>query len=187
MTKRFVSILLATLPAAAMAHTGHGDHTFMEGFTHPFFGADHLLAMFLVGAWSVLHARRIWLAPATFIAMLATGVLVGQHGFIVPQVELFVAASVVALGLMMMAKRDFTTFPALSLVGGFALFHGMAHGGELSVGHPVLLGIVFGSALLHGAGMAFAQQVLQKRPHWATRLGQASALIGSGLMLSSLM
>ena len=49
MTKHLILILLTAVPLAAFAHTGHGDHGFMDGFTHPFVGIDHLLAMLLVG------------------------------------------------------------------------------------------------------------------------------------------
>ncbi len=76
---------LLALPLAAFAHTGHGDHTFVDGFTHPFLGLDHLLAMLMVGVWSVLHARsnKVWLAPAAFVSLLAVGAFLGQHGLAV--------------------------------------------------------------------------------------------------------
>ena len=57
MSKRFATLLLTALPLAAFAHTGHGDHGFIDGLTHPFLGLDHLLAMLLVGVWSVLHSK----------------------------------------------------------------------------------------------------------------------------------
>jgi len=187
MTKRFFAFLFAALPLAAFAHTGHGYHGFLDGFTHPFFGLDHLLAILLVGVWSVLHARHVWLAPLTFIALLAAGALLGQHGIVVPQLEPLVAASVLALGVMLTLPFRLGLSAALAVIGGFALFHGMAHGGELSAGSTILAGIVLGSALLHGIGMAFAHFVLKTRPQLALRLGQLTALIGGGLVLSSVL
>ena len=73
MTQRFFCLLLTLLPLAAFAHTGHGEHGFADGFRHPFLGIDHLLAMLLVGVWSVLNARKVWLAPAVFVVLLTIG------------------------------------------------------------------------------------------------------------------
>ena len=178
--------ILFALPLVAFAHTGHGDHTFIDGFTHPFLGLDHLLAMLMVGVWSVLHARsnKVWLAPATFVGLLAVGALLGQHGIVVPQLEPLVAASVLVLGVMLTLPFSLGLPAALAVIGGFALFHGMAHGGELEQGSAIMSGIVLGSAVLHACGMAFAHRVLKSRPQLALRLGQLVALIGGGLVLS---
>jgi urease accessory protein len=187
MTKRLATILLALLPTIAFAHTGHGDHTFIDGFTHPFLGLDHLLAMLVVGVWSVLNARNVWLAPLTFVTLLTGGALLGQHGFILSQVEPLVAGSVLVLGVMLALPSRLGLASALGVIGAFAVFHGMAHGGELSTGSSVLAGIVLGSALLHGIGMSFAQFVLKGRPQLALRVGQLVAVIGGGLVLSTVL
>ena len=187
MTRRLAPLLLAILPFAAFAHTGQGNHSFIDGFAHPFFGADHLLAMLLVGAWSVLHGRQIWLAPLTFVTLLAAGAVLGQNGLFVPQKELLVAASVLTLGIMLTLPFRLGLAPALAIIGGFAVFHGMAHGSELSSGGNVLAGIVLGSALLHACGMAFAHLVLKSRPRLTLRLGQLVAVVGGGLMLSTVL
>ena len=184
MSKRFAGLLLTALPLAAFAHTGHGDHGFFDGFAHPFLGLGHLLPMLLVGIWSVLHTRRILMGPMTFVALLGGGILLGQQGMTVPQLEPLVSASVLVLGLML-------AFPfrlgllALAVIGNFAFFHGIAHGGELPTGGAVIFGIVLGSALLHGIGMAFAHLVLKNRPKLALRLGQLVAVLGGGLILSA--
>ena len=190
MTKRLATLILAALPLAAFAHTGHGDHGFMDGFAHPFLGLDHLLAMLLVGVWSVLHAkmaRQVWLAPATFVTLLAAGAALGQNGIIVPQLEPLVAASVLVLGVMLMKSARLGLSAALAVIGGFALFHGMAHGGELEQGSTIMAGIVLGSAVLHGIGMSLAHFVLKNRPALALRLGQIVAVIGGGLVLSTVL
>ncbi|MEO8410818.1 MAG: HupE/UreJ family protein [Propionivibrio sp.] len=184
MKKYLAALLLAALPLAAFAHTGHGDHSFIAGFTHPFVGPDHLLAMLVVGIWSVLHTRRVWLAPLTFVALLTGGAVLGQHGLSVPQLEPLVAASVLVLGVMLALPFSLGLGSALAVIGGFALFHGMAHGGELSAGGNVLAGIVAGSAVLHAIGMAFASLVLKNRPQLTRRLGQLVALLGGGLLIS---
>jgi urease accessory protein len=187
MTKRLATLLLAALPLTAFAHTGHGDHTFLDGFTHPFLGADHLLAMLVVGAWSVLNARNVWLAPLTFVTLLTGGAILGQHGITMPQLEPLVAGSVLVLGVMLTLPLRLGLASALGVIGAFAIFHGMAHGGELSTGSSVLAGIVLGSALLHGVGMSFAHFVLKGRPQLALRVGQLVAVVGGGLVLSTIL
>jgi urease accessory protein len=176
---------LLGLPALSLAHTGHGGHGFLDGFTHPFAGMDHLLAMLVVGVWSVLHTRRVWLAPLCFVSFLAIGAILGQHGIIVAQLEPLVAASVLVLGAMLTLPFKLADSLSLAVIGAFALCHGMAHGGELSAGSSVLPGIVLGSALLHAAGMSFAHFFLQQRPLLARRLGRLIAVLGGGLLLSS--
>jgi len=190
MSKRLVALLLTALPLAAYAHTGHGDHGYIDGFTHPFLGLDHLLAMLMVGVWSVLHsnnARQVWLAPATFVVLLATGVILGQHGIVVQQLEPLVAASVLVLGVMLTSPFRVGLSAALTIIGGFALFHGMAHGGELEQGSTIMAGIVLGSAILHGIGMTAAHFVLKHRLTLTLRVGQLVALIGGGLVLSTVL
>ncbi len=187
MTKRIAPLLLAMLPFAAFAHTGHGEQGFVDGFTHPFLGPDHLLAMLLVGVWSVLHARHVWLAPVTFVTLLASGAALGQHDFIMPQLEPLVATSVLVLGVMLTLPFRLGLSAALAVIGGFALFHGMAHGGELEQGSTIMAGIVLGSAILHGIGMGFAHFVLKSRPTLALRLGQFVAIVGGGLVLSAVL
>ena len=189
MSKRLFLLTVLALPTFAFAHTGHGDQTFMDGFTHPFLGLDHLLAMLMVGVWSVLNARsnKVWLAPATFVSLLAVGAYLGQHGIVVPQLEPLVAASVLVLGVMLALPFKLALSAALAVIGGFALFHGLAHGGELEQGSAIMTGIILGSAVLHACGMAFAHRVLKSRPQLAMRLGQLVALIGGGLVLSTVL
>lgn len=182
-------VLLAAvlcLPATAFAHPGHGGHGFLDGFAHPFLGLDHVLAMAMVGIWSVLHGRRVWHAPALFMAMLAMGAVAGQGGITLPVLEPMVAASVVLLGLMLALPLRLNENVALGLIGSFAFCHGLAHGGELSSGTHVLAGMLLGSAVLHGFGMLLAHTALRQRQHWARALGQAVALMGGALVVSTL-
>ena len=181
----FVS--LAGLPLAALAHGGHAGGGFGAGFAHPFVGVDHLLAMLVVGAWSVLHMQRVWRAPLLFVALLALGALLGQQGVVVAQGEPLLAVSVLVLGLMLARRLEFAAPLALTLIGGFALVHGYAHGAELAAGRGVLAGIVAGSTLLHVAGMLGARRLLHDRPRLAARCGQIVAVLGGGLVFASVL
>ena len=186
-TAKLLAGALLVMPFAALAHTGPGAHGFADGFIHPFLGMDHLLAMLVVGIWSVLHARKVWLAPLCFVSFLAVGAVLGQNGVSEVQLEPLVAASVLVLGLMLTLPFSLGESAALAVIGAFAVFHGMAHGSELSNGGNVLVGIVLGSALLHATGMSFAHSVLKQRPLLTQRLGQLVAVLGGGLLLSSVL
>lgn len=79
------------------------------------------------------------------------------------------------------------TLAALALIGSFGVFHGMAHGGELSSGTGVLVGIILKSFLLHATGMIVAHFFLKGRPRLARCFGQLVAMLGGGLILSSVL
>src|SRR5262245_47026252 len=153
--------LLAALPLAASAHTGVDGgmhHGFADGFLHPMTGVDHLAAMVAVGLWSALTARRAWpdllWAPLGFAAMLLAGALVGLAGVQLPAVEPMIAASLLVLGLLVATQRRLPALAAASLVGAFAVFHGVAHGQELageSGAALTLAGMLAATVLLHVA------------------------------------
>jgi urease accessory protein len=150
------------IAGAAEAHTigAHGA-AFAQGLAHPFGGIDHLLAMVAVGLWSAqLGGRALWAVPAAFVAVMALGGLLGMAGAPLPA-ELGVAASLLALGLLVAFAARLPVAGAAALVGAFALFHGHAHGTELPAAASALgygAGFVLATALLHllgiGAGLA---------------------------------
>jgi urease accessory protein len=104
----------------------------IDGFLHPLFGLDHLLAMLTVGLLSAqLGGRSIWTVPSAFVTVMALGGILGILGMPLPIVEYGIALSVVVLGLALLAKRRIPEAVAMIFVGVFALFHGHAHGAEL--------------------------------------------------------
>jgi urease accessory protein len=186
---------LAALPLVAAAHVGadggvaHGHDTgFAQGCMHPFTGLDHLAAMVAVGLWSALAARDArdlpW-APIGFAAMLAAGALLGMAGIAVPAVEPMISASLLVIGLLLAARLRLPGPAAAALVGAFAVFHGVAHGVELSgdLGAvAAVTGMVAATALLHAAGLA-AGWALRGRGAWLARIaGGAVAVLGLGLL-----
>ncbi|HEY0200135.1 MAG TPA: HupE/UreJ family protein, partial [Burkholderiaceae bacterium] len=117
-------LLLAALPLAASAHIGVDGgthHGFLTGFLHPLTGLDHLAAMVAVGLWSALAARRAWpdllAAPLGFAAMLLAGALLGLGGVQLPGVEPMIAASLLALGLLVVTRWHLPPLAAAVLVG----------------------------------------------------------------------
>lgn len=184
--------LLVALPLAASAHTGVDGgmhHGFAAGFLHPLTGADHLAAMVAVGLWSALTAQRAWpdllWAPLGFAVMLLVGALAGLAGVQLPAVEPMVAASLLVLGLLVATQRRLPALAAASLVGAFAVFHGVAHGQELageSGAALTLTGMLAATVLLHVAGIGIGWS-LRHGHRWAPRVaGAAVAVFGIALL-----
>jgi urease accessory protein len=152
------SVLFA-LTGPAFAHTGHGDAGgFAHGFMHPIGGLDHVLVMMAVGLYAVrLGGRALWLMPATFIAVMAFGGLLGTLRIADPFFEIGVAMSVVVLGLAVARRANMPTITAIAVVGLVATVHGYVHGAEMSgdvSGYAYAAGFMLATALLHGAGIA---------------------------------
>ena len=78
---KLLLLLLCLLPAPLFAHTGHEALGFTNGFTHPVFGLDHLLAMLSVGILSAqMGGRAIWTVPLTFVSFMLVGGIFGMLG-----------------------------------------------------------------------------------------------------------
>jgi len=172
---------LATLLFAspAMAHDGEGGG-FVSGVLHPIGGLDHVLAMVAVGIWGAQLGRpQIWLLPITFPLVMALGGAAGLMGLPLPGVEIGIAASAVALGLMVLFEAKPPIWASLALVAFFAIFHGYAHGAELPEGQSgalYSLGFVISTGLLHALGIGIG--VIHRWP-----VGQAS-LRASGVAVA---
>lgn len=182
--------LLLMVPALAWAHGGadagmHHGAAFVAGFLHPFTGTDHLLAMLVVGLWSALATRRIWAAaPLTFAGVLLLGGILGLNGVHLPAVEPMIATSLLILGLLLATRAHLPTGLALGIIGGFALFHGIAHGAELPAMQTfsALTGMVLATLVLHLSGL-LAGHFLLARSVWLPRvMGAGVAAFGTGLL-----
>lgn len=152
----FIGIMLI-LPNLAYAHTVPGGGGFMSGFSHPVLGFDHLLAMLSVGILSAqMGGKAIWKVPATFVAVMLVGGILGMEGIKLFSVELGIILSVLALGFSIASEKKFPAFLAMIFVGFFAIFHGHAHGSEMPyLAKPMYyaLGFVTGTAAIHIAGV----------------------------------
>lgn len=188
-----IALLALLLPGLALAHIGadagiHHESAFMQGLLHPFTGLDHMAAMIAVGLWSVLVTRHVWVMPIAFAGLLLVGGLIGFTGMAVPAVEPMIAASLLVLGLLVAAKVRLPMLAAAVLVGGFAVFHGVAHGSELPAAQAAaaLSGMVLGTMALHLAGMGLGK-FARSRSIWIARvLGGSIAALGTGFLLGAL-
>ncbi|NUB25130.1 HupE/UreJ family protein [Azospirillum brasilense] len=175
---------LAALPNAALAHTfGAHDAGFVHGFMHPVGGWDHLLAMVAVGLWAAQRGgKALWVLPTAFVGAMIGGGLLGLAGIDLPQVELGIVLSVVALGALIALQSRLPLLASAGVVALFAVFHGHAHGAEMpEAAQPLLYGLGFAlsTALLHGAGIGAA---LSLRRFVEDRKG-ALALRGTGAVV----
>jgi urease accessory protein len=160
----------------------------VAGFLHPLMGADHVAAMVAIGLWAAsLGWQRGWLPPVGFLAGMAGGIALGLAGGIglgFGAVETAVAGSLIVLGAMLAMAQPFRPAVALLLVLVAGLVHGLAHGGEIArAALPTALGMLAGSALLHGFGAALG--VASARYAGALRFGgAATAAFGVVLLLA---
>lgn len=194
--KTLLGIPLSIATGSALAHTGVDVHQhvgFMAGFLHPFSGLDHMAVMLAIGLWSALVAKQLgremlW-GPLGFANMLLAGAALGLQGVQIPAVEPMVAASLVGAGLLVLTRTPLRGPGAALLAGGFALFHGLAHGYELAdnvSAFQALAGMVSATLLLHSMGLALGWTLRGARA-WVPRLlGGAIAAVGSALLLLQL-
>ena len=178
----FLALAFGANPA--LAHAGH-EHGLVAGFLHPLMGADHVAAMVAIGLWAAsLGWQRGWLPPVGFLAGMAGGIALGLAGGIglgFGVVETAVAGSLIVLGAMLAMAQPFRPAVALPLLLVAGLVHGLAHGGEIGgAALPTALGMLAGSALLHGCGAAPGGA--SARYAGALRFGGA-AIAGFGALL----
>lgn len=182
-----VGVTLATT-GAALAHTGP-EHafSFASGFTHPFTGLDHMLAMVAVGLWAGLNGgRALWVWPAAFVGVMVLGGLLGIGGVPVPMVEAGILASVVVLGLLVLAAAQLPVAAGAVLIAVFALLHGHAHGAELPEGAAAATyaaGFVIATAILHAIGIAVSRLATSSNGKLAVR-GAGALVAAAGIALA---
>jgi len=185
-----LSILFLVATASAQAHSEGGEAGgFISGFTHPLFGADHIVAMVAVGLWGAfLGAPAVWLLPVIFPTVMAFGGALGVMGVPLPAIETGIALSGVVLGMMVLLASKPPIWVAAVLVGIFAIFHGHAHGTELPTSaNPMTysIGFVISTGLLHLSGIALG---LLTRFPWGIPLvrgcGGVIACVGLGFLLN---
>ena len=129
----------------------------MAGFSQPFFGHDHMLAMIAVGIWGgILGRPLIYLLPSVFPVMMAVGGVIAMAGIVIPFTEVGIALSLITLGGLIAAQRRLPVLEAIGVIAVFAICHGFAHGTELPLAaDPVAYssGFVMATGLLHIAGI----------------------------------
>jgi len=181
-TKSLITIFLLGASSAAFAHPGHNVSGLAAGLMHPFSGLDHLLAMVAVGIWAAQGGgRKVWLLPATFMVMLAVGSGIAMQWQLLPLVESGIAASVLALGLLIALSLQLPASLSVAITALFGLLHGYAHGLELpesAAPAAYALGFLAATATLHLSGIAVGVATRNRFAFLAKSLGITIAASG---------
>jgi len=180
--------LLLLLPGMAMAHTGHHGATgFLQGFSHPMGGLDHLLAMLAVGLWaSQLGGRALWAVPCTFVAVMMFGSVLGLSAIHIPFIETGILVSILVLGTLIAGAFKVPAVYSVATVALFALFHGHAHGAEMHINNSAIayiVGFSLATAILHVAGMGLGVVMNKINLEKVNRFAGVAIVI-SGLFLA---
>ena len=187
MLKRLSTALLLTMAASpALAHldpVAHGSGA--AGFTHPIFGADHVLAMVAVGLWAaVLGGCALWSLPVAFVVAMGLGFVLSLAGMPLPLVEPMILTSVIILGVLVALAARLPLVAGMGIVAVLALFHGHAHGTEMGGAGALayLFGFASATALLHGAGLVLGMGLARVAHGRALRgMGATVAALGAAL------
>lgn len=182
------SLLLVSAVLPAHAHTGAGvAHGYLNGLLHPLSGIDHVLVMLGIGLWGgVLGGRSRRLLPAVFLMMMAAGAGLDFAGFSLRAAEVWVAISVLALGLILCCSRQTQTGWAIGLAAVFALGHGYVHASEIGTGMDAfsyVAGFLFSTALLLGLGAILSLMSPSAFKIIKTGLGLVSTVVGMALLI----
>jgi urease accessory protein len=183
-----LAFVFAAAPDAALAHTG-AEHafSFASGFRHPLTGLDHMLAMIAVGLWAGLNGgRALWTWPVAFVGVMVLGGVLGISGVLVPMVEAGILASVVVLGLLVLAAAQLPVAAGTILIALFALLHGHAHGAELPDGAAAATyaaGFVIATAILHAIGIGVSRMASTANGRLLVR-GAGALVAAAGIALA---
>ncbi len=184
----FVFSVGGLFPGAGMAHVeGPLVGGFAAGFGHPFAGFDHIVGMMALGFWAALGGRTTaWVLPAVFTGVVIVGFFGALGGASWLLAEVGIAASVLALGLLLTAGWTPALAVSIALAAAFAIFHGIAHGAVAPTTNlvPFAAGIAMATASLHSIGIAAGWLAGQR---WRIEslgrpVGALTALIGIVLL-----
>lgn len=156
MKKYILVVFLSLFASLVQAHPGHGLESAYVGFMHPLTGWDHLLVMLAVGVWAAkLGGKARWQLPLTFMGMMVVGAVLGIASMSFSGVETAIAASVMAMGLLLIIRLPMQLSTQLGITAFFAVLHGMAHGLELQTLAQLaaFAGMLIATALLHATGV----------------------------------
>ncbi|MEO8332967.1 MAG: HupE/UreJ family protein [Gallionella sp.] len=191
--KFLTAIILLATSSTAFAHPGHNISGLAAGLMHPFSGLDHLLAMVAVGLWAAQGntkkrgGHKVWLQPATFMTMLAFGAGIAMQWQSLPLVEAGIAASVLALGLLIALSLRFPVALSVVVTALFGLMHGYAHGLELpesAAPSAYALGFLAATAMLHLSGITVGILTRNRYAILAKSLGIAITASGAWMLVT---
>jgi urease accessory protein len=185
---RTLAVVVALLCVAepTLAHHVMGGQTptsfiqgLLSGLGHPVIGPDHLAAVIAVGCLAAAHPRGALLIIG-YVAAMMIGAAAHIGEATVAGAEIFVALSVIALGLLLLGGWPLRLDIAIALFAFAGLVNGYALGESIAGAEPApLYGYFVGLALVQSA---IALAVMGMVPMLTARKPMASRLVG-GLVL----
>mgnify|MGYP003627562684 CR=1 FL=1 len=185
---RLFALMAVLIPGAALAHHPMGGaipatlwQGLASGVGHPVIGLDHLA--FIVGmSMLALLTRAPRLVPLAFVAMTVVGTLIHLQAVTLPAAELVIAASVVLVGVLGLARARLPVIAAVGLFAAAGVFHGYAYG-EAVVGAEAspIFAYLIGFAATQTA-VAWGLQLLAERSARMAEWVRAGAGIAVGAM-----
>jgi urease accessory protein len=196
MTRTFIALVMLLAAEPAFAHHVMGGATpasfsqgLLSGLGHPIIGLDHLAAVIAVGCLAATQPKGALLVAGYVVAtMIGAAAHLGEAT--VPNAEIFVALSVVALGLIVFRKtplrRDvaFALFAAAGLLNGYALGESIAGAertpilayfiGLAAIQTALALAVMFGVRMLTGRAQV---QLQAMRVIGAFAVGAGAAIL----------
>lgn len=187
LTRLAAAAAISLFATPAFAHTGFHAGGFAAGLSHPFSGLDHMLVMAGIGVWAAqLGGRNLWLVPSAFLVTMIAGAGLALIGFPLPHVELGIAGSVIATGLLIALGTRLPSGAAAGLVALMALFHGHAHGTELPAmasAWSYAAGFILSTSLLHAIGLGVGWTAIQYAKSTAIKIaGLLAAFVGGAMV-----
>lgn len=178
----------ALVAGQALAHAGPGHaHTLADGFVHPVTGWDHALVALVVGLIAAQWREYAWRLPALFIGGMTLGATAGVILPVGSWIESGIVLSMLAAGLLLSLPRQAAggvlTAMAVVVIGFAGAAHGVVHGAEAGAQPLYLGGILAGTLMLHGTGIALGR-LLASRPLLLRGIGVATAAIGVGVLVN---
>jgi urease accessory protein len=127
---------LMVTDTAVSAHVSPDAGTgFSSGLLHPMLGLGHLLAMAVIGFWSVRQSATLKNSTPLFvIGGMVVGAGIAWGGLSLPGVETGISLSVILAGILIATLAKLPTAVGGSLFAAFMVFHGFAHGTEMPAG-----------------------------------------------------
>jgi urease accessory protein len=184
--KKLLVIPIAMLTTPVLAHVGEGAHAhFTAGFAHPFGGLDHCLAMIAVGLIAAFLGDKARLAvPLSFLGAMLAGFVIGAGKvFALPAYEAMILASVVGLGLALVAAKPLPLALVAGVTALFGFAHGFAHGIEGALTPDYAAGFLIATAILHVTGLGAGLLVERIAMPLLYRLA-GGAIAAAGLVLA---
>lgn len=206
MRLRHMPALVVAAWAATQASTAHAHHVMdyglpataaqglLSGLGHPIIGLDHFLFVLALGAVCYFLGRGV-ISIAAFLVMAAAGTLVHVQEVTLPYAEIWVAATLLVLGVALLKAP-----PVLKSLAGPILFalagfvHGYAYG-ESIVGAErtpliaYLVGFTVIQLVIALAGFAAARHADRKRhaQHALTAVGGVASAAGVVFLVAAMM